>query len=720
MDNERFHPASTGLRIGVLPAALLLAVLTQVHANEWPGAVDQAGEHTKGAPPHVVEALLPLPDDGPRHANVGEGPAPIVFQRGIQAFQRQDYAVAAEQFNAFLKENPNSPMVPAVLAFLADAIVLGGQSSHSRSEAIAIYRVVARDEAGSANAARAEWRIGDLYFDQGWYDEAQAAYERAFTRARSSFDMDRALLGLGVTFIALGRWAEAERTFQTLRRQTTDEGVLMRATLALATTFHQQNRLPEAQLLFDECHRRWPAFIKRDPESLLRFAATLSATGQHQTARNVLAEFYNLYPRHREAPSALVRIGDLFLQSGLRRHAEMFYAWVLTAHPGTSSEQAAKMRLVELGQALSVGIGDQPLRLLVEASMQRMPGPYLDPEEQRRILREIIARPRDNVLASEAQFRLGQHFELAHEWPAAVSEYQKVVEHAGRIEHDPWPEAAAVRISAILGPWIEAALKAGDDLTAVTLFHRHGTLADRVYRGHELLRIAHAHRRLGFNAEAARLYHAIIQEPSAQPLQEEALMGLGKSYLAQEDPSAARKVFARYRFQFPLGQYSQEALFLLTRAMLRQGDRDSVIHLCREWLKRHTRHPDRPHMLALLATALADEGKADEAIPFYDEAWRAGALRSASALLRFGAVLDHDRRYDRAAAVYRQALAAEPGPDQAQWAWWQLGRIAFTQGRYREAGALLEKAGESGDPLIRRVSTALRRHLPPEPELKGG
>lgn len=708
------------VRLVTLPAVLLLAVSSPAHADGQPNAADHPPEQPAGLLAHFFEALLPLPDDGPRHANGEEGPATIVFQRGKQAFQRGDYAGAVEQFNAFLQERPNSPMAPAARAFLADATALNRRSSHSWSEAIAIYRTIARDDAGSGNAARAEWRIGDLYFEQGWYYEAQAAYERAFTRAQSSTDTNRALLGLGITFMALGQWTEAEQTFQILRRQTGDERVLMRATLALATVFYQQNRLQEAQPLFDECHRRWPALIKRDPESLLRFATTLSATGQHRTAGNVLVEFYNLYPRHREAPTVLVRIGDLFLQSGLRRQAEIFYAWVLTAHPGTPGEQAAKMRLVELGQTRPAGTGEQPLRLLVEASMQRWLGPYVDPEEQRRILREIVLQPRDGVLASEAQFRLGQHFEWAREWSAAVYEYQKAVERAGQIEYDPWPEAAAVRISAILGPWIEAALKAGDDLTAVTLFHRHGTLAPRVYRGDTrlLLRVADAHRRLGFHAEAIRLYQALIREPSAKPLQEDALLGLGKSYLAQEDPAAARYALARYRFQFPLGRYGQEALSLLIQAMLRQGDRNSVIHLCREWVKRHRRHPDRPRMLAVLAAALADEGRRGEAIAFYDEAWRAGALRSAGVLLRYGAMLDHDRQYDRAAAVYRRALATEPRPDQAQWAWLQLGRIAFAQGRYAEARALLEKAGESGDPLISRFSAAIRRHILSETEWK--
>jgi TolA-binding protein len=709
------------LRVRAVVVVWLLGVMACPQADEPACGAEPSIELRKGTLTELLEAVLPLPDDGPRETAVEDGPEAVLFRQGVTAFQRRAYGEAIERFTAFLKNWPNSRAVSAARAYLADATASAESGSRGQSDAIDIYRTVTRDFASSANASRAEWRIGDLYFGLGWYYEAQAAYERALARAGSPFDADRALLGMGLALMALGKWSDAEQTFQHLRRRTGNEDMLMRATLAQATTLYQQQRLHEAQPLFDASHRRWPAFVKRDPASLLRFADTLMATGQGHAARDVLAEFYNLYPAHHDAPSALVKIGDLFLEVGLRRQAEIFYAWVLTAHSGSPSEPVAQMRLVQVGQALAVAAGGKPLRLLVEASMRRVPPRYFDPDAQRQILREIVAQHRDSVLASEAQFRLGEQCELARDWPGAVREYQTAVARAGRIEGDPWPEAAARRIGAILGPWLASALKAGDDLTAVTLFHRHGPLAHRVYLGNELLlRVADAHRRLGFHAEAVRLYQILIREPGGTPFAEEALMGLGKAYLAQQDPSAARTVIARYRFQYPLGRYAEEATLLLVQAMLRQGDRDNVIRFCREWLRRHRRHPDRPRMLTMLATALAEARRTGEAIPIYDEAWRAGALGSAGALLRFGTVLVHERRYDRAAAVYRQALAAQPRPDEARWAWWQLARIAVTQGRSAEARTWLAKAAEAGDPLLRRVAVAMRRHLPPEAGQDGG
>ncbi|MEW6247002.1 MAG: tetratricopeptide repeat protein [Nitrospirota bacterium] len=646
--------------------------------------------------------------------------ASAAFQYGVQAFQERDYAAAVRYFQNAVKQQPNSPVAQAALAFLADATALAGRTDASRSEAINVYRVLIRDYPGTPNAVRAEWRVGDLYNELGWHHEALATYERAAAHAQSGYDADRALLGQGVTFMALEKWREAEQALDTLRRRTADEGIVMRATLGTATALYQQGRIQEAQPLFDFCYRRWPAFVKRDPGSLLRFASTLFETGRLHLARHIYSTFYNLYPRHADAPSALVSIGDTFQKSGLRHQAEIFYTSALTLYPGTPTEPLAKLRLVQLGLEAVADAEGNLLRLTVESAMRGEPAPYLDPAEQRETLRTIAARYADNVLASEALFRLGEHYESAGDRMQAIQAYQDVTKRSGRIEGDPWPETAASRIATILRPWMEAAFKAGDDLTAVTLFHRHGALADRVYLGQELLlNVADAHRRLGFTAQATRLYQTILREPKGRPFLEQALIGLGRTYLAQHDPAAARKVFERYRLQFPVGRSTPEALGLLVKAMRQQGDRSGAIRVCRRWLRLYERHPDRPDMLILLARTLAEAGKSDEALLVYEEAWRTGSFRDAAALLEFGDLLAKVQQYDRAVGLYRQVLAARPRPDQAQWARLQLGRIQLMQKNYREAESLFKQVGAVDDPLMRRVSTTLLQQIRPRVQKKG-
>ena len=88
------------------------------------------------------------------------------------------------------------------------------------------------------------------------------------------------------------------------------------------------------------------------------------------------------------------------------------------------------------------------------------------------------------------------------------------------------PTKAGRNCVTFLRPALEAALKSHDDFELVSLFHRHGPQADRLYAGTDLLlKIADAHQRLGFPVEAAQLYQSLIRDPKAEPFQEVATHG---------------------------------------------------------------------------------------------------------------------------------------------------------------------------------------------------
>ena len=65
-------------------------------------------------------------------------------------------------------------------------------------EIIEQYRTLMREDPYSTNAKRAAWRIGDVYRSEGWYQEAQIAYQHALGLSdHDSYDANRAMLGLG-------------------------------------------------------------------------------------------------------------------------------------------------------------------------------------------------------------------------------------------------------------------------------------------------------------------------------------------------------------------------------------------------------------------------------------------------------------------------------------------------------------------------------------------
>ena len=671
-----------------------------------------ATERTIREPVQVERPVQALPDDGPRQEGQSSGIDGLAWQEGRSAYRKSAWPEAQRFFGKIIKEHPESPFVPAAKAFLVELLLRDDVEGQPRSEAIVEYKKLLRDHPQSSNARRAEWRIADLYFEQGAFQEAQAFYEQAMAHSvNGSFDGNRALLGLGYTFMATGKWSDAQHAFADVRKRSEDEQLLQGATLGLAHALFREQRFSEAQPVFDIGYRRWPFLLRGDPLSLQRYAVTQVKLRHEASARELMLLFYNLYPRHEYAPTALLHVAEGLRASAKQPLAEFIYALIPSLYPDSELDTAAKLRLAALRAENMLPAGSNALGLTVGAMIHNVPAPDQTDASYRSLLEEIAAREVGNPMGSEALYYLGKGYEHASDMNRALQTYKEITLRAVT-KNDPWVMKASERLSALLTPWVEAAIASRDDLTVVSLFHRHGALAEQRYaRSPLLLDIAESHRRLGFAPEAVRLHQQVIKSHGDSASLESALIGLGKIYLDQQDAQAARKVLERYRFQFPLGKYEGEVVHLLIDAMRQQRDLQGLLHLCRTWLLRHPIHPERPAMYVQLAKTLGELEKLDESALAYEEAFKAGAAQSSDTLLSYADTLSRLNRHERAIAAYQSVLEKKPNASQADWARLQTAQHWAALKQYDRATVALAELDVTDDPMLNRLSSSLRTTL---------
>lgn len=421
--------------------------------------------------------------------------------------------------------------------------------------------------------------------------------------------------------------------------------------------------------------------------------------------------FYNLYPHHGYAPRALLHVAENLRSAGQRPLAEFMYALIPSIYPQSQLDSTAKLRLATL---LSENKGSGEGKILsptVGAMIHNVPVPVQTDASYRSLLEEIAIREGDNPTGSEALFYLGKEYEEAGDLNRALRTYKALTfRTAGGGES--WATKAAERLSAILIPWIEAAIASHDDWTVVSLFHRHGVTAEQRYaRSPVLLEIAESHRRLGFTTEAVRLFQQVLKARKDSALVEPALMGLGKLYLDQRDPEAARKVLERCRFQFPIGKYEGEVLHLLISAMRQQRDLQGLLHLCRTWLLRHPVHRERPAMYLQLAKTLGELEKLNESALAYEEAFKAGATPAVAMLLSYADTLSRLNRHESAIAAYQSVLGQKPTAHQAEWARLQMAKHWTALKQYDRATVALAELDVADDQMVNRIAASLKISL---------
>lgn len=706
------NASCVGLIVCVLAHGFSLQIAFATEPRE-PQAIPSP---TQALPPQASSETQPpriaLPDDGPRYERTVEGPGALQFQDAVKALARGQFAVARSGFDALAALDSTSTLIPPLKAFMAELTLLEDPTDHGRREAITQYRSIIGAYSKNPNAFRAYWRVGDLYTDMGWYQEAIVAYQYALSLDLPHHDADRSLLALGVTLGKMGRWTEAEGAFATVRERAMDDRLVVRATFDQANALYVQKRKRDAVPLYDFLFRRWPNLLKQNPDALQQYGDVLLEVQELKRACEIDLLLYNLFPSHRYGGMALVRLGDSHGRLDLRTKAEFFYTAARAQYADMAAAVIARIRMARQEQEIAASAGERFLEKKVEGMIRGKGLSYLEASTGEEIYKTIALEHHGDILGSEALYYLAEHYELQGNSVRGIKVYQDVTRRIGVIPDDPWPQTAGLHLASLLKPQLEMALRDKKDVLAVMLFHSHGHAPEQHYIGtRTLLEVADRHRRLGFSTEAVHLYQTLVKNRKAVAFHEEVLLGLGESYLDQLDPAAARNVFESFRLQYPQSPRSPLASRQLTTAMLEQGDRESAIRVMRHWTKLRPREAAQGWMSLTLARTLLEEQKREEAATLFENALRNNILRAPQDLLLYADLLLQLNQPERAVDLYRLVLKSGPDSAEAEWARVQIMLNLGAKNRTGAQTSAKAPDAEFTDPLFHRAAGAMQTGL---------
>jgi TolA-binding protein len=702
--------------VGLIVCVLAHGFALQIAFATEPREPQAIPSPTQAMPPQASSEPPPpriaLPDDGPRYERTVEGPGALQFQEAVKALARGQYAVARSGFDALAALDSTSTLIPPLKAFMAELTLLEDPTDHGRREAITQYRSIIGAYSKNPNAFRAYWRVGDLYTDMGWYQEAIVAYQYALSLDLPHHDADRSLLALGVTLGKMGRWTEAERAFATVRERAMDDRLVVRATFDQANALYVQKRKRDAVPLYDFLFRRWPNLLKQNPDALQQYGDALLEVQELKRACEIDLLLYNLFPSHRYGGMALVRLGDSHGRLDLRTKAEFFYTAARAQYADMAAAVIARIRMARQEQEIAASAGERFLEKKVEGMIRGKGLSYLEASTGEEIYKTIALEHQGDILGSEALYYLAEHYELQGNPVRGIKVYQDVTRRIGVIPDDPWPQTAGLHLTSLLKPQLEMALRDKKDVLAVMLFHSHGHAPEQHYIGtRTLLEVADRHRRLGFSTEAVHLYQTLVKNRKAVAFHEEVLLGLGESYLDQLDPAAARNVFESFRLQYPQSPGSALASRQLTTAMLEQGDRESAIRVMRHWTKLRPRDAAQGWMSLTLARTLLEEQKREEAATLFENALRNHILRAPQDLLLYADLLLQLNQPERAVDLYRLVLKSGPDSAEAEWARVQIMLNLGAKNRTGAQTSAKAPDAEFADPLFHRAAGAMQTGL---------
>lgn len=116
-------------------------------------------------------------------------------------------------------------------------------------------------------------------------------------------------------------------------------------------------------------------------------------------------------------------------------------------------------------------------------------------------------------------------------------------------------------------------------------------------------------------------------------------------------------------------------------------------------------------MYLQLAETLGQLEKFSDSVLAYEEAFKAGAVRSLDTMMAYADTLSRLNRHEQAITVYREALDMKPAARHAEWMHLQTARHWTALKQYERATVALAEVGEAEDPLINRFAASFKGSL---------
>ena len=681
-----------------------------------------------------VCALIILPASA---ARADEAEDAYNFATGLLI--KKDYALALDEYAAFLKKHPNHAKAKDAAFRRAECLYRLGR--HAEAEKV-LADFVRRHAAADERPIALWWR-GDCLLQLKRYAEAAGAYGvlahdfpdhdlspaarywqgesllragqtakavpvlREAAKSGDAKHAPLALAGLAWAEFTRGRYVEAVEHFDALLRQYPDHDSAPEAAVRRAEALENLGRRTDAEAAYAALEKKHGRRFGR--EILLGRARLAFAAESFTRAAGLFERAAAQFPNHEDADSARLNAASAWYRAGEFDKASARFA-ELAKKKGEHQTQAlywqAKSAAGAAGAAKAATLFERALAAARTSADKARAGVGLGDAQQALGHPEAAAAAYLKALADDPRGELAD----AALYSAALAQadagkLDAAVALCRRLLRD-WPRSSLRgRAEFALGEFL---FRGRDFASASTTF---ASLAKALPEGVSAATVA---ARLAWCAyeqnqakQARQLFARVLKQHPKSPEAAEAAFMLGRIAADAGDYAAATDAFEKCRTGYPGTDQAGRAAVEAGAVLLRQGKGDQAAKVLAGVLKDRPDGAFAPRARLFLAEAQLEAGDAAGALKNYDAVIAAGVDASVTTPAQLGAgyALRAQKKFREAAGRFDIAAGADPGGPGAEC----LPAALFWAGRSLEDLENLENAGDAKAAEV-RYARVLREH----------
>ncbi len=580
------------------------------------------------------------------------GTADEDFAFAMRLYQKEEFALAADELERFTKQHSKDERIPEALFVLGDC-----NFRLKRYEQAARAFERAAVEAGLRGKteieARATYWTAEAHYQMQLYEEAIKWYELVLRKFPKSAEAPYALYSLGLIARDLKRHEEALKYFERCIAEFPESDVAPQCQWLIGECLFDLKRYDEARAAYERVIKRYPK-SNEVADALLGLAWVEFEQGRYEEAAKLFGEVAERYPKTQAAMEAIVREADCHFNMKRYEQALEIYRKVAEdrAHP------FADHAIYWSGQCLL-----------------RMKQPQAAATQFLLLIRTMPKSP----YVARAYIALGEAYMAMERYDEAAKSLEAALEHAkdGR-------EAALVKVMLA-----ECSLKRGNIGVAVNeLKELKGWAAKDERIRSAMTSLILGLIRLGEFESIQQIVGELDLPNEAAEDIALALLDSGKAAYEKKQYDAAERVYKFILARFPQTAVMPATLFALGAVHFVRERYEDAASTYGELIKRFPNdklvseaHYWRANSLWMLKrfneahdefAAFINSGSKDEA-------------KLATALYRDGLCLYELKRFDEAAKAFWRLLKEHPKSELCDKALYQLGWTYIDAGRHEDA-----------------------------------
>lgn len=282
-----------------------------------------------------------------------------LYATALERFQKKYFRKSANLLSKFLKEYPDSIYREKAYFTLAEALYRASKKDKRIiPKAIEAFRIAIALFPESDQMPKARIRMGDLNLDQDLKLESIASYDSLVESYPKSKYVVAALLGKANVYLKRKEFNRAYNEFEKILLLYPTAKEVREARFKIAEAFYARQKYETALITFDDSDKKWPAFVRSNPDTLNIYADTNFRLGKYERALELYMTLINLFPGSAVGMDSVNRIGDIYLISGDAKAALNIYGAQARQKPEDTAGIESRLRIAALAHS-PVKIADE-------------------------------------------------------------------------------------------------------------------------------------------------------------------------------------------------------------------------------------------------------------------------------------------------------------------------------------------------------------------------